>query len=231
MTEYEKIWDFQNLYMAHKVARLGKRTTSEVIAFELNLSENLLKLSQSLRNKTYRVRGYYHFTVNDPKEREIHAPHYADRVVQHCLCDQVLAPILDKRLIYDNAACRLGKGTHFAIGRVTHFMQKHYRKYGADGFILKCDIRKFFDHIDHAILKQKLRQVFSDEDILWLLDMIIDSYACTPGRGLPMGNQTSQWFAIYYLDGFDRLIRNHSGFLSIRGIWMTVCCFTQIATC
>ena len=207
MTDYEKICDFQNLYKAHKVARLGKRDVKEVIDFELNLSKNLTRISDSLKNKTYQMSGYYSFYVHDPKERKIHALHYIDRVIQHCVCDEVLAPALDKKLIYDNAACRIGKGTHFAIERVNGFLRAHYNKYGADGYFLKCDIHRFFDSIDHEILKRKLTRVFTDADVLDLLYQIIDSFEITPGKGLPMGNQTSQWFAIYYLDGFDRLIK------------------------
>ena len=207
MTEYEKIWSFQNLYRANKAARLGKRDTKEVIEFELRLAENLTRLSDSLRSHSYQLSGYYSFYVHDPKERKIHALHYVDRVVQHCLCDEVLAPLLDKRLIYDNAACRIGKGTHFAIERTSGFLREFYRRSGIDGWILKCDIRKFFDSIDHNILKEKLKKVITDEDVLWLLFLIIDSFSVSPGKGLPMGNQTSQWFAVFYLDGFDRLIK------------------------
>ena len=207
MTEYEKICDFQNLYKAHRVARLGKRDVNEVIDFELNLAENLTRISDALKDKTYQMSGYYSFYVHDPKERKIHALHYVDRVVQHCICDEVLAPTLDKKLIFDNAACRIGRGTHFAIARVTGFLHSHYNQYGANGYFLKCDIRKFFDNIDHEILKRKLERVFVDRDVLNLLNQIIDSFEVTPGKGLPMGNQTSQWFAIYYLDGLDRLIK------------------------
>lgn len=207
MTDYEKIFDFQNLYKAHTVARLGKRDNREVILFEMNLSQNLAELSQSIKDKTYTMSGYYNFMVHDPKERKIHALHYRDRVVQHCLCDKVLAPLIDKKLIYDNSACRLGKGTHFAIGRLSKFIHEYYNKNGTDGWFLKCDIRKFFDNIDHEILKEKLRRIIFDKDLLWLLDMIIDSFEKSSGKGLPLGNQTSQWFAIYYLDGLDRLIK------------------------
>lgn len=101
MSDYEKIYDFQNLYKAHRVARLGKRGTGEVIDFELNLAQNLKELSTALKNHTYTMSGYYSFLVHDPKKRIIHALHYRDRVVQHCLCDEVLAPILERKLIYD----------------------------------------------------------------------------------------------------------------------------------
>ena len=208
---YERIYDFQNLYKAHTAARLGKRNTREVIEFEMNLAENLTRLSDSLQGLRYQMSGYYSFYVYDPKVRKIHALHYVDRVVQHCICDEVLAPVLDKRLIYDNAACRIGKGTHFALGRVSGFLSQYYKRHGADGYFLKCDIRKFFDSIDHAVLKEKLRSVFDEPELLALLDQIIDSYESSPGKGLPLGNQTSQWFAIFYLDGFDRLIKERLG--------------------
>lgn len=207
MTDYEKIYNFQNLFKAHTVARRGKRNTKEVIEFEMNLGENLTILSNDLKNRTYKMQGYYNFEIYDPKFHTIHALHYRDRVVQHCLCDEVLAPILDKKLIYDNSACRLGKGTHFAIGRVSKFLHDFYNKNGANGYFLKCDIRKFFDNIDHNVLKQKLAKVILDNDILNLLYQIIDSFEVTQDNGLPLGNQTSQWFAIFYLDGFDRLIK------------------------
>lgn len=95
----------------------------------------------------------------------------------------------------------------FAIRRVTGFLQKFYHDNGAEGFVLKCDIRKYFNNIDHAVLKEKLQRVITDPDILSTLCLIIDSYSYSPGRGLPMGNQISQWFALYYLDGLDRLIK------------------------
>lgn len=207
MTDYEKIYDFQNLYRAHRAARQGKRNKGEVINFELNLSKQLTELSESLKNHTYTVGAYYHFFVYEPKKRSIHALRYPDRVVQHCLCDEVLSEVLEKRLIYDNAACRKGKGTHFAIYRLSAFLQKHYRECGTEGYFLKCDIRKFFDSIDHQVLKEKLCRVIQDKDVLELLYLIIDSYEVTEGKGLPLGNQSSQWFALYYLDGLDRLVK------------------------
>lgn len=207
MTDFEKIYSFENLYKAHTVARRNKRSTREVIDFELNLSENLTEMSESLKNGTYKISGYYSFMVHDPKDRIIHALHYKDRVVQHCICDEVIAPTLDKRLIYDNAACRVNKGTHFAIKRLNGFLTNFYKNHGTDGYILKCDIRKFFDNIDHEILKEKLKKVFTEEKVFSLLCQIIDSFEKSPGKGLPLGNQTSQWFAIFYLDEFDRLIK------------------------
>lgn len=207
LSDYDKICSFDNLLKAHKKARKSKQSNHEVIQFEVNLGYNLVALSKSLKEGTYRISGYYSFVVHDPKLRTIHALHYWDRVVQHALCDEVLAPLFEKRLIYDNAACRTGKGTHFAMDRVALFLRKYYKKYQCNGYFLKCDIRKFFDSIDHEVLKQKLKKVIKDQRVFTLLNQIIDSYETAPGKGLPLGNQTSQWFALYYLDELDRLVK------------------------
>lgn len=205
--DFEKLYAFEALYRAHRAARRGKQNTAEVIEFEMNLADRLTRLSDALKSGTYSMKGYYRFPVYDPKHRIIHALHYRDRVVQHCLCDCILAPALDKRLIYDNAACRKNKGTHFAQDRLSGFLRAHYREHSTRGYILKFDIRKYFDSIDHDVLKQKLEQVIRDKRVYDFLCMIIDSYEVTPGKGIPLGNQTSQWFALYYLDSLDRLIK------------------------
>lgn len=130
MDDYEKIFNFQNLLKAHKKARRGKQGKREVIEFELNLAQNLCTLSEELKNRTYRIRGYYCFYVYEPKKRTIHTLNYRDRIVQHCLCDEVLEPLFERHLIYDNAACRKGKGTLFAIERLSLFLRRHYRAHG-----------------------------------------------------------------------------------------------------
>ena len=116
---YDAVCDFANLYAAHTRACRGKMHKREVVEFELSLAQNLVRLREELLSQTYDLAGYYHFVVTDPKRRDVHALHYRDRVVQHALCDEVLAPVLEPRLIYDNAAGRAGKGTHFALGRLT----------------------------------------------------------------------------------------------------------------
>ena len=182
MNDYNRLSKFANLYAAHLKTRLGKRHKAEVIRFEVNLGFNLTLLSHMLEDDVYLPVQYYNFKVFEPKERDIHALRYPDRVVQRCLCDQVLLPAIEPRLIHDNAACRKGKGVHFSLDRLSRFMREHYRLFGNKGYALKCDIHKYF---------QSVLQCYED----------------APGRGLPLGNQSSQWFALYYLDEVDRLIK------------------------
>ena len=87
-------------------------------------------------------------------------------------------------------------------------MQRYYRQFGADGWVLKCDIRKYFYSINHDVLKSQLRRIIDDPGVLWLLDLIIDS---TEGPGIPIGNHTSQWFAVLYLSGLDHMIKERLG--------------------
>lgn len=205
--DYSKICNFDNLYQAYIVSRRGKRDTREVVQFEMNAGANLCQLKEELETGTYKISGYYHFTIHGPKVREIYALHYRDRIVQHSLCDNILMPYFENHLIYDNAACRKGKGTLFAMNRLNGFMRAHFREHGQEGYFLKCDVRKFFDSIDHDILKTRLEAIVDDKRTLRLLWQIVDSYEVTPGKGIPMGNQTSQWFALFYLDPLDRLVK------------------------
>ncbi len=206
MTEYEKIYQFESLYRAYKMAARSKRRKTEVIEFELDLAEKLWRLHDELEAKSYRPSAYHRFMIFDPKKREIQALSFGDRVVQHSLCDNALKPYFENRLIYDCAACREGKGTHFAMNRLNGFLREFFKEHGTAGYFLKCDVRKYFDSIDHNALKYLLRR-YPDKDIKAFLYQIIDSFNGDTGKGLPMGNQSSQWFALYYLDKIDRIIK------------------------
>ena len=145
--------------------------------------------------------------IHYPKDREIQALSYPGRVVQHALCGEVLTPFFDKSLIYDNCACRIGKGTYFGLNRLSKFMHEHFKMYGSEGYILKCDIRKYFPSISHEVLKTRIKIIVTDKNILNLSINIIGSYEHLPSLGLPMGYQTSQLFSLLYLDPVDRLVK------------------------
>ena len=108
------------------------------------------------------------------------------RVVHHSLCDTVLKPWFEKRLIYDCAACREGKGTHFAIDRLTQFLRAYVKEHGTKGYILKVDVRKYFESIDHETLKYLLRK-FPDAEVRAFLYAIIDSFNGDTGKGCRWG--------------------------------------------
>jgi len=213
---FEQIIAFENLLVAFKKASKGKRSKPAVATFEVNLENELLQLERELRQKTYCPGSYRSFYIHDPKRRLISAAPFRDRVVHHAVCN-IIEPLFERTFIYDSYANRKGKGTHKAIERYQHYARRYK-------YVLKCDIRKFFPSIDHAILKQELRWKIACPDTLWLLDLIIDASnpqevhaPYFPGddlftpqqrrRGLPIGNLTSQFWANVYMNRFDHFVK------------------------
>ncbi len=223
---WTQITSFENLLIAYKKARLGKRSRNEVALFGLNLETNLLQLQDELINKTYVPGAYRLFTIYERKPRQISAAPFRDRVVHHALMN-VVEPLLDKRFIFDTFACRQGKGVHLAVKRY----QKWANRYA---YVYKLDISRYFPSVDHAILKQKLARCIKDPHVLSLFDVIIDNASSFPSEapvyfpdddlltplerktGLPIGNLTSQFLANLYLDDLDHFIKEElrvSGYL------------------
>ncbi len=227
-SDFQRVYDFGNLYTAFLKARRGKRDKPSVAKFEANLLEALSLLSELLKTKRYRMSEYFVFRVYEPKERIVMTNAFKDKVVQHSLCDNVLEPAFTGSFIRDNYASQRGRGTHDGLYRLEGFMRSYYfsrkaraeeesREEGlprlspaeyADGWVLKCDISKYFYSIRHEPLKKMVRRYIKDPDVLWLIDLIIDS---TPDPGIPIGNQTSQWFAVMYLSGLDHFIKEKLG--------------------
>lgn len=209
MTDFEKVVDFNNMYRAYRRAKRGKGYKKSSARFDIMALEGVNTLIDQLKNKTYRVSDYQEFKVYEPKERIIKTTSFKDKVVQHSLCDNVILPKLQKILIYDNCAGQKGKGTLFGLNRLGEQMKNFYDRYGQVGYILKCDISKFFYSIPHKQLKEVVNHHFSyDPDICWLCNLFIDS---TEGVGIPLGNQINQGFALLYLDSVDKLIKNELG--------------------
>ena len=208
MTDFEKVIDFENLYKAFRRARRGKGYKRSSARFDLAALDGIHILAEQLRNKTYRISEYNEFKVYEPKERMIQTTSFKEKVIQHSLCDNVIIPKLQRVFILDNCAGQKGKGTLFGLDRLSEQMVQFYEKYGFDGYILKCDIRKFFYSIPHEPLKDVVHYHFADPDICWLVDLFIDS---TEGKGIPLGNQINQGLALLYLDGMDKLIKYELG--------------------
>lgn len=209
MTDFEKIIDFNNMYKAYRKAKCGKGFKKSSARFNIMALDGVNKLIEQLKNKTYKISPYNEFKVYEPKERVIQTTSFKDKVVQHSLCDNVILPRLEKIFIYDNCAGQKGKGTLFGLDRLAEQMQEFHKIYGFNGYILKCDITKFFYNISHEQLKDIVEYWFGyDRDICWLINLFIDS---TEGKGIPLGNQINQGLALLYLDGMDKLIKHELG--------------------
>lgn len=211
----EEIFTFENLYEAYKGCRKSKQHKGEVIRFEANLSVNITNLMNDIISKKYKLGEYRIFFIYEPKKRVIEALPFKDRVVIKCFCDVVLRNKIEKKLIYDNAACRIEKGTTFAIKRLEKFLKDEYRKENNNNiYYLKCDITKYFPSIDHEILLNLLKKIGFSEDEMWMIEKLIKEQPNEANIGLPLGNQSSQWFALLYLNVIDRFVKE---ILKIKG--------------
>lgn len=211
---------FENLLLAFLKASKGKKSNPQVGDFAFRLEEELLLLQRELMEKTYSPGPYRTFYIYEKKKRMISAAPFRDRVVHHALCN-IIGPIFERGFIYDSYANRVGKGTHRAVQRCSEFARKN-------PYVLKLDIKKYFPSIDHEILKGLIRRRIKDPEVLWLCDLVIDSsnpqeqvLEWFPGddlfapverrKGLPIGNQTSQFFANLYLDPLDHFVKEVLG--------------------
>lgn len=206
--DYQHFISIERLFQAWHEFRRGKRKRPDVQLFERNLEDNLFNLHKLLVTKTYRHGFYSEFYVNDPKRRHIHKASIRDRIVHHLLY-AYLYELFDKHFIYDSYSCRIAKGTHRGVKRLAFFARKVSKNYTIDCFALKCDIRKFFASMDHKVLLCLLRRKIQDRNVIWLLRQIIESFSSEAvGKGIPLGNLTSQVFANIYMNELDQFIKH-----------------------
>jgi RNA-directed DNA polymerase len=196
---YNQITTHENIRKAYYKARMGKLYKKDVLIFNMNLDRNLFLLQTELIENKVSLGNYHFFTIYDPKERIICAADFRERILHHAIMN-VLDLLFEKYQIFDSYACRKNKGTEKAVKRALFFTRKYQ-------YFIKMDIRKYFDSINHVILKKLLRRKIKDKAMLNLLDSIILSYEKSPGCGIPIGNLTSQYFANYYLGFTDRYIK------------------------
>lgn len=205
MKSHEGLFDgivgVPNLERATVVAAKGKRDKPEVARFLAEAVVALPRLSSELASGSYRPRPYRQFRIRDPKPRTISCADFRDRVVHHAVCD-VIGLLLERRFVFESYACRVGKGAHRAAARAQE-LARRYR------YFLKLDVAGFFDNVDHAILLDLLGRTFHEKRLQDLLEVIVRSSppGAGVGKGLPIGNLSSQWFANLYLDGLDHHVK------------------------
>lgn len=203
---YENIISLSNLLLAWYGFLRGKSRKLEVMEFSRNLEDNFFSLYFDLKNGKYQHGAYKSFFVFDPKKRHINKAPVRDRVLHHAII-RVIEPIFNSRFVFDSYACRNDKGAHAALERLYKFGWKLSQNNTKTVWVLKCDIKSFFNSIDHEILKNMLARQIQDQRALNLFRIIIDSFNREKNNGLPLGNLTSQLFANIYLNELDQFIK------------------------
>lgn len=202
----------ENLFRAWDEFKAEKRNKLDVQKFERKLEENIFQLHRELKSKRYKHGAYKAFYIQDPKQRHIHKATVRDRVLHHALFLH-LNNIFEPTFISDSFSCRNDKGTHKGVKRLRKFLLQASKNNKKPCYVLKCDIKKFFDTIDHRTLFWLIQKRVKDDNALWLIWEIINSFASGASnlferKGVPIGNLTSQLFANIYLNQLDQYIKH-----------------------
>jgi RNA-directed DNA polymerase len=215
---FSQLISIENLENAYWKARKHKSRTQAVREFEKHWQMHLAVLHKELKNKNYTPKPLKTFILRDPKTRKICVSDFRDRIVHHALVN-VLQPIFEPRFINDSYASMKGKGTLAAIKRFRRFFYKvtsngkiisgNRNANAVQGYALKADIRHYFDTVDHKTLLVIIQKRVKDRNVIWLTRTILcnyDSGIC--GKGMPLGNWTSQFFANVYLNELDQFVKH-----------------------
>ncbi|MBN2189204.1 MAG: hypothetical protein JW699_07105 [Chitinispirillaceae bacterium] len=217
----ESVADFENLALAFKKASRGRKSREDIARFSMRWESGLLELRRALLDGTYRPGGYRIFTVHEKKTRIIMAAPFMDRIVHHAICN-VVSPVLERSMVPNSCANRVGKGTRAGLELFGTFALKY-------PYVLKCDIRHYFPSIDRAVLLESLEEKIRDARLRALIAEVLSAAPqhgiefdyfpgdtllspCDRHRGLPIGNMTSQIWANWYLNGLDHYIMDYRGF-------------------
>jgi retron-type reverse transcriptase len=231
VAESDLLYSFRSLHDAYISCRRRKRNTINALRFEASLLDNLIDLGETLGNGDYKPSRSVCFVAKQPKHREIFAADFRDRVVHHLLVSRI-EKIFEPKFIYDSYACRKGKGAHAAMMRLKHFMNRITWGGRVAAWFIQLDIRSFFMSIDKEILLQILSRHVGNNRLMELTKKIV-MQDCTKdfvykgdprllrgipthkslfhipdGKGLPIGNLTSQFFGNVYLNEMDQFVKH-----------------------
>lgn len=209
---FDEIISLKNLFTSWDIFKKGKECKLDIQDFALSQENNIFQLHAKLKNGHYRHANYISFFITDPKLRAINKAQVRDRVLHHAIV-RAIEPLFERNFIYDSYSSRKEKGSHKAIKRLYQFAWKLSRNDTKIVWVLKCDIRKFFDSVDHEILLNLLKREISDQRVIKLLSEIIDSYDSAlenqRAKGIPLGNLTSQLFSNVYLNPLDQFVKRN----------------------
>ena len=202
---YEAVFSYEHLYRSYQHCRKGVAWKASVQKYITQAPLNVHKAYMSLMKERYKSPGFYEFDLYERgKKRHIRSTVIAERVVQHCLCDYAIVPMVSRTFIYDNGASMKRRGYDFAVRRITQHLHEHYRKYGQEGYVLLFDFSKFFDNVSHEVVKGIFRKEFTDERLIKIANHLIDVFG---DKGLGLGSQISQVMALASANRVDHYVK------------------------
>lgn len=198
---FQDVFSYENLYRAYKKCRCNVAWKGSTQKFITQAPLEVYRIWSKLHQGTWKSKGFYEFDIFERgKKRHIKSVTMDERVVQRCLCDNALVPVLGPTFIYDNGASTRDKGYHFAINRCEKHLHDHYRKHGQEGYVLTFDFSKFFDNVSHKLVEQIVKDNFSDPRLVDLTMYFVHAFS---DKGLGLGSQISQTFALASANKLD----------------------------
>lgn len=205
MNNFTDAMSYRHLKTCATKCASGVAWKASVQNFEVLRLQWTAELHGQLLAHTYKSRGFFKFWLTERgKKRFIQSVHISERCVQKCLNNYGIKPEVEPKLIYDNGASRVGKGTEFAIKRLRQHLATHYRKYRKQGGILIMDYHDYFNSIPHDKLLVMLKKVIADEELYELSKYFIN---CFGKKGLGLGSEISQIAAILYPNMIDHYVK------------------------
>lgn len=202
---FDWVFNYDHLYHSYKMCRKNVAWKASVQKYITNAPLNVYQTELRLKQGKFKSVGFSEFDLCERgKMRHIRSVGISERVVQRCLCDFALVPMLGRTFVYDNGASTEKKGYSFATRRLTKHLQDHYRRYGAEGYVLLFDFSKFFDRVSHSLVKAILNKEFTDERIIKQTEYFVDAFGDV---GLGLGSQISQVFALASANRLDHFVK------------------------
>lgn len=203
--DFDQVFSYEHLYRSYKMCRRGVAWKGSVQKYITQAPLMLKQTYDKLQDRRFRSSGFYEFDINERgKLRHIKSVTIGERVVQRCLCEYALVPMLGRTFVYDNGASTKNKGYTFSINRLCQHLREHYRKHGTEGYILLFDFKKFFDNVSHDVIKRIMFREFTDRKIIGLTMHFVD---CFGDKGLGLGSQISQTFALASGNRLDHYVK------------------------
>lgn len=203
---FEEVFSYENLYKAGKKCMRGVMWKASTQNYAKKRISTTYQIYEKLKNKKFKFSKPYIFYISERgKTRKIQAQKLSERIVQRTLCDHVIVPIYDNTFIYDNAANRIGKGMDHTLDRVNCHMQRHFRKYGLNGYIVTCDFKDFFNSAPHDIVYKENKKRLYDRDIMNVANSCMELYG---ERSFGLGAHTSQIYTNIAVTPLDHYIKD-----------------------
>lgn len=199
------MFSFRNLYKAGLLCCKGVMWKASTQRYVSSLIENTIKSMREILSGKWKTKGFNRFSlIERGKKRNICSVHISERVIQRCLCDNLLVPVFSSAFIYDNAASLKYKGIDFAMDRFECHLQRHFRKYGLEGFALVFDLSDFFNSAPHDPINKELDRRVEDSRLVKLSKDLMENYGPV---GFGLGSQVSQIDALMVLNSLDHYVK------------------------